>query len=177
MPDFYMDVDVALGEVPVNLLPLLDDSDFKTIEDAIAHNAAGMDLRWNFVDTLGNMTSTPVTPTSGGVHDWGNQGDGLYTLEIPASSGTINNDTEGFGWFSGKVTGVLPWRGPTIGFRKANVNNALINGTEFLYVDAMKPVFDISGATLTVKKPDGSTTAYTKTLGTSGSADPIVSSS
>ena len=31
-----MDVDVALAEVPVNLLPLLDDTDFKAIEAAVA---------------------------------------------------------------------------------------------------------------------------------------------
>jgi hypothetical protein len=86
-----------------------------------------MDLRWNFVTTGGAMSSTAVTPTSAGAHDWTHQGDGLYTLEIPASAGTINNDTEGFGWFSGKITGVLPFRGPVIGFRAAALNDALID--------------------------------------------------
>lgn len=135
MPDFWMDVDVALAEVPVNLLSLLDDVDFKTVEDSIAYNAAGMDLRWNFVTPGGAMTSTPVTPTTGGAHDWTHQGDGLYTLEIPATSGTINNDTEGFGWFSGRITGVLPFRGPTIGFRAAALNDAFIEGGDRLDVN------------------------------------------
>jgi hypothetical protein len=130
MADFWMDVDTALAEVPVNLMPLVDDDDFVTIKTAVAFNEAGMDLRWNFVTTGGAMTSTAVTPTSGGDYDWAHQGDGIYSIEIPASAGaSINNDTEGFGWFTGLATDVAPWRGPTIGFRAAALNNALIDGT------------------------------------------------
>ena len=130
MPDIWMDVDVALAEVPVNLLPLLDDTDFKAIEAAIAYNAAGMALYWHFVTPAGAYTVTAVTPTSGGDYDWTDQGDaGIYTIEIPASGGaSINNDTEGFGWFTGKATGVLPWRGPVIGFRRAAMNDLMIEG-------------------------------------------------
>ena len=132
MPDLWMNVDTALSEVPVNLVPLLDDTDFKTIEDAVAYNAAGMALFWHFVTTGGAYTVTAVTPTSGGNYDWTDQGTaGIYTIEIPASGGaSINNDTEGFGWFTGVATGVLPWRGPVIGFRSAALNNALVNGTD-----------------------------------------------
>lgn len=120
----WMDVDTALAEVPVNIAPLIDDTDFKTVEDTIAYNAAGMDLRWNFVTTAGAYTSTAVTPTTAGDYDWAHQGDGMYSIEIPASGGvSINNDTEGFGWFSGRITGVLPFRGPTIGFRAAALND------------------------------------------------------
>lgn len=128
MPDIWMDVDTALAEVPVNLLPLLDDTDFKAIEAAIAYNAAGLALYWHFVTAAGVYTVTAVTPTSGGDYDWIDQGNaGIYTIEIPASGGaSINNDTEGFGWFTGKATGVLPWRGPVIGFRAAALNNLLI---------------------------------------------------
>jgi hypothetical protein len=127
MPDIWMDVDAALGEVPVNCLPLIDSGDFVTVEDAVAHNASGMDLRWNFVTCAGAFTSTAVTPTSGGDYDWTHQGDGIYTIEMPASGGaSINNDTEGVGWFSGKITGVLSFRGPTIGFRAAGLNDLLI---------------------------------------------------
>ena len=125
-----MDVDTALAEVPVNLLPLLDDTDFKAIENAIAYNAAGMALFWHFVTPAGTYTVTAVTPTTGGNYDWTDQGDaGIYTIEIPASGGaSINNDTEGFGWFTGKATGVLPWRGPVIGFRRAALNDLMIEG-------------------------------------------------
>lgn len=129
MPDMWMDVDAALSEVPVNIMPLLDDTDFKTREESVTYDQAGMDLVWNFVTTAGAFTQTAVTPTTGGNYDWTNQGNGLYSIEIPASGGaSINNDTEGFGWFTGFATGVLPWRGPTIGFRAAAINNSLVDG-------------------------------------------------
>lgn len=128
MPDIWMDVDQNLAEVPVNLLPLLDDTDFKSREEAVAYNAAGLELIWHFVTTAGATSATVVTPTTGGDYDWAHQGGGLYTIGIPASGGaSINNDTEGFGWFTGVATGVLPWRGPIIGFRAAGLNNALID--------------------------------------------------
>lgn len=144
MAEMWMDVDTALGEVPVNIMPLTDDTDFKSIEGAIAYNAAGMALRWHFVTTTGAYTVTSVTPTTGGAYDWTDQGDsGIYTIEIPASGGaSINNDTEGFGWFTGVCTGVLPWRGPVIGFRAAALNDALIDGGDLLDVS----VTQISGA-------------------------------
>lgn len=129
MPDLWLDVDAALSEVPINLMPLIDDTDFKTREESVTYNQAGLDLLWNFVTTGGAFSQTAVTPTdTGGNYDWVNQGNGLYTIEIPASGGaSINNDTEGFGWFSGFATGILPWRGPVIGFRAAGLNNALID--------------------------------------------------
>lgn len=116
MAEIWMTVNAALSEVPVNVMPLVDSTDFVTIEDAVAYNQSGMDLRWNFVTTGGSYTSTAVTPTTAGAHDWTHQGDGMYSIEIPASGGTINNDSEGFGWFTGKITGVLPFRGPMIAF-------------------------------------------------------------
>lgn len=129
MPDLWMDVDADVT-VPVNMLPLLDDTDFKTRKTAVAYNAAGMDLVWNFVTTAGAIIQVAVTPTTGGNdHDWTHVGDGMYKIGIPATDGaSIQNDTEGFGWFSGVATGVLPWRGPIIGFRAARLNNALIDG-------------------------------------------------
>jgi hypothetical protein len=127
MPDLWMDVDVALAEVPVNLMPLTDDTDFKSREVAIVYNQAGMDLVWNFVTPAGAYTQTAVTPTTAGTYDWAHQGDGMYSIEIPASAGaSINNDTEGYGWFTGFCNGVLPWRGPVIGFRAAGLNDLLV---------------------------------------------------
>lgn len=128
MPDLWMDVNTALSEVPVNIFPLIDDTDFKTREEAVAWNQAGMDLVWNFVTPAGAMTQTAVTPTTGGDYDWAHQGNGMYSIEITASGGaSIDNDTEGVGWFSGFATGVLPWRGPTIGFRAAGLNDLLVD--------------------------------------------------
>lgn len=134
MPDMWMDVDAALSEVPVNIAALVDDTDFKTREESVVFDQSGLDLVWNFVTTAGAFTQTAVTPTeSAGVYDWTSQGNGMYSIEIPASGGgTINNDTEGHGWFSGFATGILPWRGPIIGFRAAALNNALIDGGDNL---------------------------------------------
>jgi len=122
----YIDVDAAVT-VPVNIMPLTDDTDFKTRETAIAYNEAGMDLVWNFVTPNGTITQTAVTPTTAGDYDWTHIGDGMYKIEIPASGGaSINNDTEGVGYFTGVCTGVLPWRGPDIVFRAAGINDKLI---------------------------------------------------
>lgn len=136
MAEIYFDVDAALSEVPVNIAPLIDDTDFKTIEGAVAYNAAGMALRWHFVTSAGAYTVTSVTPTTAGTYDWTDQGDsGIYTIEIPATGGaSINNDTEGYGWFTGVATGVLPWRSPIYGFRAAAINDSWIdtNTTGFL---------------------------------------------
>ena len=127
MCDIWCDVDANLAEVPVNLFPLIDDVDFKSREVSITYDQAGMDLVWNFVTPAGAFTQTAVVPTTGGNYDWTNQGDGMYTIEIIATGGaSINNDTEGFGWFTGVCTGVLPWRGPVIGFRDSDLNDLLI---------------------------------------------------
>lgn len=134
MADLMMLVDTAVI-TPVNRMPLIDDGDFKTIEDAVAYNAGGMDLRWNFVTAAGVQTSTAVTPTTGGSYDWTHLGDGIYSMEIPASGGgSANNDTEGFGWWSGKATGVLPWAGPIIQFSPANVVNSFVVGSDLFDV-------------------------------------------
>lgn len=137
MPDIWMDVDTALASVPVNKVPLVDDTDGKSIEDAVVYNQAGLALFWNFTTTAGVTTSTAVTPTTGGDYDWTDfSTSGMYAIEIPASGGaSINNDTEGFGYFTGVATGILPWAGPVIGFRAAALNNALIDGGDILDVN------------------------------------------
>lgn len=136
----WMDVDTALSGVPINLVALTDDTDFKTREESATFNQSGLDLVWNFVTSDGAFTQTAVTPTdTAGDYDWVNQGNGDYTIEIPASGGaSINNDTEGYGWFSGFATGILPWRGPTIGFRAAALNDALVDGGDNLDVNAVE---------------------------------------
>jgi hypothetical protein len=166
-----MIVDTALSEVPVNVTALIDDTDFKTKEESVAYNATGMDLVWNFVTTGGVFTQTAVTPTTAGTHDWTHQGNGMYTLEIPASSGTINNDTEGYGWFTGVCDGVLPWAGPQIEFVPANIGNSLVNGTDTLQVDLTQ----VNGATTPVTnlEDDYDGTGYTKTNSTVGTVSSV----
>ncbi len=159
-----MVVDIALAEVPVNAVPLIDDTDFKSIETTVAYNAAGMDLIWNFVTEAGAMTQTAVTPTTGGDYDWANGGlaKGMYVIEIPLSGGvSINNDTEGYGYFTGFATGILPWRGPTIWFRSTpnsnatqeqvnNIGSGATGGThvEATYDNTTRDTIDNAGANL-----------------------------
>ncbi|KKK51032.1 hypothetical protein LCGC14_3119040, partial [marine sediment metagenome] len=97
MSDLILSVDTALGEVPINLIALIDDTDFKTREESVVFNQSGLDLLFNFITKDGVFTQTAVTPTdTAGDYDWINQGNGMYTIEIPASGGgTINNDAEG----------------------------------------------------------------------------------
>lgn len=142
----HIDVDTAVT-VPVNVMPLTDDSDFVTRETGVAYNATGMDLVWNFVTCNGTITQTAVTPTTGGDYDWSEIGDAMYKIEIPASGGaSINNDTEGVGYFTGVATGILPWRGPDILFRAAAVNDALIEGGDNLDVNAVEISGDSTAA-------------------------------
>src|SRR3989304_9670356 len=113
MPDIVVDVDTDVI-LPVNILPLLDDTDFKTIETAVVYNSAGLAVTWNFVTSAGVVTGTAVTPTSAGVYDWSEPiaDKGMYAIEIPASGGApTNNDTEGVGWVPGLPTGRLAGAG------------------------------------------------------------------
>lgn len=123
--------------VPVNIAPLIDDTDFKTQETAVAYNASGLALKWNFVTTAGVVSQTAVTPTdTGGDYDWTHSGGGMYKIEIPASAGaSINNNAAGYGWFSGVATGVLSWVGPVITFAPDHVVDGLVAGTDKLQVD------------------------------------------
>jgi len=129
MAEIFIDVDTALASVPVNVMPLIDATDFKTIEDAVVFNQAGLALFWNFTNTSGVTTVTAVTPTSAGDYDWTDfTTSGMYGIEIPASGGaSINNDTAGTGHFTGSATGVLAWTGPKMTFRAAGLNNLLVD--------------------------------------------------
>ena len=78
MPDIWMNVDAAVT-VPANVLPLIDDTDFKSIEDnSVAYNAPGIEVYWNFVTTAGAITCTAITPTTGGSYDWSHVDGGMY---------------------------------------------------------------------------------------------------
>jgi len=150
MSEIWMDVNVALSEVPINKIALIDDTDFKTREESVVFNQAGLDLVWNFTTTAGAFTQTAITPTdTAGLHDWVNQGNGMYTIEHPASGGTVDNDTEGFGWYTGFATGILPWSGPIIGFRAAVINDAFIDSNTLIDSDDIGLLYESTIATVT----------------------------
>jgi hypothetical protein len=166
MAEMMVLVDTAVT-VPVNIAPLIDDTDFKSREVALTYDQAGMDLVWNFQTAAGVTSQTAVTPTTAGDYDWTHSGDGMYKIEIPASGGaSIDNDTEGFGWFTGFCTGVLPWRGPIIQFSPANVVNGLVTGTDKLQVDAVEISSDSGAADNLELDYDG--TGYAKANSTIG---------
>lgn len=54
----------------------------------------------------------------------------------------------------------------------ANVHDSLVIGTDWLPVTSLLADFTISGATLTVRKQDGTTTQFTKTI-TTAAGNPI----
>ncbi|MBE9485451.1 MAG: hypothetical protein IMY74_11420 [Bacteroidetes bacterium] len=138
MSEIWMDVDIAIT-IPVNKVPLVALSDGYTIDETIAYNESGMDLNWNFVTTAGVMTQTNVVPTTAGDYDWTHIGNGMYKIEMTASGGaSADNDTEGFGWFSGKADAILPFSGPIIGFRADALNNALIDGGDNLDINVVQ---------------------------------------
>ncbi len=174
--------------VPVNVVPLIDDTDFKTPETGVVYNASGLALKWNFVTTAGVVTQTAVTPTdTGGDYDWTNKGGAMYAIEIPATGGaSINNNAAGYGYFTGVATGVLPWRGPTIEFVPAHVANGLVDGTDNLQVDLVQwlgvaplalssqlvQVLDAAGITTLLNRLTSSRAGYLDNL----SAGPVATS-
>jgi hypothetical protein len=116
MSGIWIDVNTEVV-MPANLLPLMSSVDFRTRIIGLAHDAPGMNLVYNFVTLDGTVAQTSVIPTDSGNYEWTHIGDGMYTVFIPDSGGvSINNDTEGFGWFTGIADGVLLWRSPIVGF-------------------------------------------------------------
>ena len=136
MPDIWIDVDTAVV-LPVNKFPITG-TDGVTLDETVAYNEAGMDLNWNFVTSAGVTTQTNIVPTTAGVHDWVHLGNSMYTMELPASAGTVDNDTEGYGWFSGKATDIAAFISPVFGFRAAALNNALCDGGDELDVNTVQ---------------------------------------
>jgi hypothetical protein len=118
MADIWLNVDSAVV-VPLNLLPFVDDTDFKSIETVVS--ASSLWICWNFIPVTGSPTQVAFVPAT--IYDRGN---GIFTYNIPASSGTINNDAEGSGWFTGSGIGLLPFRSPIFGFRASVLNSNLI---------------------------------------------------
>jgi len=118
--------------IVVELGPLVDDVDFKTLENAIAYDESGMSV--DLIENSGSaVTKTDITPTSGGANDWTHKGNGVYELEITAAQ----NDTEGTLRVVGVCDGVLPFESPVYTVVPQTVYNALVAGSDTLEVDAI----------------------------------------
>ena len=124
----YKPVDVAITMV---VGPCIDDTDFKTLEEAIAHNAAGMDVSLIVEKTDGTTGVTAINLTTGGTSDWTHKDGGYYEIEVTAAQ----NAEEGVGYIRGVCTGVLPFESAHYNIVKANVYDSWVKGTDVLQAD------------------------------------------
>jgi len=125
--------------IKVILGPCIDDTDFKSREESLTYDQAGMEIDIILEKHDGTVTVTAVTPTTGGDYDWAHTDQGYYELEIPASGGaSYNNDTEGILHVVGYCTGVLPFRSPSYDVVPEKVYNSLVEGSDNLEVDQVQ---------------------------------------
>ena len=108
--------------------PCIDDTDFKSLEEAIAYNAAGMDISLIVEKTDGTTAVTAITLTTGGTSDWTHKDGGYYEVEITAAQ----NAEEGIGFLRGICDGVLVFESPRYDIVVANVYDSLTKGTDKL---------------------------------------------
>lgn len=144
----------ASQEVPLGYF--LDSTDGNTEETALS--IANTDIKlWK-----AGATSLANKNSGGATH----MANGLYYAVLDAT----DTDTLGPLVIFVHVAGALPIR-LECQVMLANVYEALVAGTEWLEATTLRNDVVISGTTITVRKPDGSTTQYTKTGTFSGGAD------
>ena len=124
----YKPVDTAVVMV---VGPCIDDTDFKSLEEAIAYNAAGMDVSLIVEKTDGTTAVTAITLTTGGTSDWTHKDGGYYEIEITAAQ----NAEEGIAYVRGVCTGVLPFESAHYNIVKTNIYDSWIKGTDVLQTD------------------------------------------
>jgi len=146
--------------VTIRLGPALDKGDGVTEETALTPT---VEVSKNHGAFAARNSATAIT------HD----SNGWYAVEL----NTTDTGTLGpmIAKFDDAATHLPVWREFMV--VPASVYDALVGGTEWLPVDAFKPEWSVTAAVLTVKKPDDTTTAYTKSLATDGAASPVVGSS
>jgi hypothetical protein len=83
--------------------PLIDPTDFKTLETAIAYNDTNISVSL-VEETDDGTTVTAVTPTTSGDNDWTHVAKGKYKLEVTAAQ----NNTEGKLYFLVTADAILP---------------------------------------------------------------------
>jgi hypothetical protein len=145
-------VDIAMG-------PFLDETDGKTIEDALTITQPDIRLKKNGGAWAQKNAAQTLSHEEKGWYEVSLDTTDTNTLGI-----LIVNIHE--------TPGALPvWREFMV--VPANVYESLVLGIEFLEVTSLKPDFAISGVTLTVDKQDGTTPQFTKTITATQGADPI----
>ena len=140
----FKPVDTA---IKVIVGPAIDDTDFKTREELIAFNQAGMEVDVILEKHDGTIVTTAVTPTAAGDYDWAHTDQGYYELELPASGGaSFNNTEEGIITVAVFCTGVLPFRSVSYDVVPALVYASMVKGTDNLQVDAVQISGDATAA-------------------------------
>lgn len=124
----YKPIDTAIVMV---VGPCIDDTDFKTLEEAIAYDAAGMDVSLIVEKTDGTTAVTAITLTTVGTSDWTHKDGGYYEIEITAAQ----NAEEGIAYVRGVCIGVLPFESIHYNVVKANVYDSWIKGTDVIQTD------------------------------------------
>lgn len=122
--------------------PLIDDTDFKTVEEAIAYDAAGMDVSLIVEKTDGTTAVTAITLTTVGVNDWVHVDGGKYSVEITAAQ----NTEKGIGFVQGICTGVLIFESPRYDIVPSNVYDSFVKGTDVLQADVTQLSGDTAAA-------------------------------
>ena len=140
----YKPVDTA---IKVIVGPAIDDTDFKTREEALTFDQAGMEVDVILEKYDGTIVTTAVTPTAAGDYDWAHTDQGFYELELPAAAGaSFNNTEEGIITVAVFCTGVLPFRSVSYDIIESQAYDALIKGTDALQVDAVEISGDATAA-------------------------------
>lgn len=178
------------------LLRIIDSAD-GTPETGVVFNTSGIDL-WYRREGAAKTSLTEATlaalTTAHADGGFLHVGDGYYRLDLPdAAFATAANYVDVGGTVTGMVViggrvrlvdidievAAIPANMTQISGDTTAADNLekYTDGTEFMPVDAHKPNFDVTGTTLTVKHPDGTTTNYTKTVTTDAGAEPITGAS
>lgn len=142
----------------VLLGPFVDSTDGVTAETALTIANTDIKLWVAGATTLASKNSGGATHISNGNY---------YAVLDATDTATL-----GSGAIVVQVSGALAVR-HAFTILPANVYDSMLLATEWLAVDPNKVEWSISGATLTVKKQDDTTTAYTKTLTGTAGADPV----
>lgn len=136
----FKPVDAA---IKVIVGPAIDDTDFKSREETLAFNQAGMEIDVILEKHDGTIITTAVTPTAAGNYDWAHTDQGFYELELPASGGaSFNNTEEGMITVVAYCTGVLPFGSITYDVIPTMVYDSLVKGTDNLLVDLTAATID-----------------------------------
>lgn len=144
--------------VEIGIGPFLDETDGKTTKTALSITQPDIRLKKNGATWAQKNAAQTLS----------HEENGWYEISLD----TTDTNTLGILLVAvHKATALPVWREFVV--IPANAYESLVNGTEFLETTGVKPTFSISGATLTVKKVDGTTTQYTKTITATPGADPV----